>query len=407
MSHHENNDKKYPTEKACRTLFVRNVNYGATEEEIRDSFEKYGKVKQIFSRISTRGMVFVTYSDLRDAENAMKNLQRTNIRGRPIDIHYSLPREEDDKYAEPNKYLKDSLFITLTETENELSVEDARQLFARFGDIKDIREWSKKDQKIVEFFDTDECDKAKDDMEGKAFKGGILSIEYALAPKNNNQSQRSHVGPQRRSRNRDRDRDRNHDKPYHRSPRSDRSNMNFRPERSGVNHMINDLASALQQQAQRFTPAHSVNNDYSPQYPQNEYGIPPVDYQQGYNSSYYPNSYGQNQIQPPMSSYGYQSHPEQYGMPPMNDPRNYVSYRNENINDMPQYSIDQRYSQIPQQQYYDRSPIQQNYSYSNHQEDLQYDNRYIDQINRQQGGISYDYNQQQLRPRNVHQYQNR
>lgn len=59
MSHPENELREL--EKPSKTLFVRNVDYGTTEEEIRDVFEKFGPIKEIFSRISTRGMVFVTF----------------------------------------------------------------------------------------------------------------------------------------------------------------------------------------------------------------------------------------------------------------------------------------------------------------------------------------------------------
>ena len=61
MSHKLEAGGKHPLEKPSRTLFVRNINYDATESEVREIFEKYGVVQDVFSIIETRGMVFVTF----------------------------------------------------------------------------------------------------------------------------------------------------------------------------------------------------------------------------------------------------------------------------------------------------------------------------------------------------------
>ena len=52
---------KHTLEKPTRTLFVRNIDYNATEDEVREVFEKYGYVQGVFSRIDSRGMAFVTF----------------------------------------------------------------------------------------------------------------------------------------------------------------------------------------------------------------------------------------------------------------------------------------------------------------------------------------------------------
>ena len=51
----------HKNEKPCRTLFVRNINYDADPEEVREKFEKFGEIKELFTKIEGRGMAFVTF----------------------------------------------------------------------------------------------------------------------------------------------------------------------------------------------------------------------------------------------------------------------------------------------------------------------------------------------------------
>lgn len=44
-----------------RTLFVRNIAFSVTEEEVKSLFSRYGEVRRIFNLIQKRGMAFVTF----------------------------------------------------------------------------------------------------------------------------------------------------------------------------------------------------------------------------------------------------------------------------------------------------------------------------------------------------------
>lgn len=88
-------------ERPCRTLFVRNVHFDITEDQIRKIFEKYGDIKGIYNLLGKRGLAFITFYDLRAAEKAKREMQEFDLNGRKIDIHFSLPKEdmnqEEDK----------------------------------------------------------------------------------------------------------------------------------------------------------------------------------------------------------------------------------------------------------------------------------------------------------------------
>lgn len=87
-------EERIQRERPCRTLFIRNIKYETNSDDVRRQFEEHGEIKTFFDLISTRGMVFVTYFDLRAAERARDRLQGSEISGRPIDVHYSLPRDD-------------------------------------------------------------------------------------------------------------------------------------------------------------------------------------------------------------------------------------------------------------------------------------------------------------------------
>lgn len=44
-----------------RTLFVRNIAYECSEDELRQMFERYGEIKKLYSLVEKKGMAFITY----------------------------------------------------------------------------------------------------------------------------------------------------------------------------------------------------------------------------------------------------------------------------------------------------------------------------------------------------------
>ena len=70
----------------CRT---ERDQYETPEHLVRAPFDRLGEVSNFFSRLSTRGMCFITFYDLRAAIMAKDTLDGTEVWGRRIDVHYS------------------------------------------------------------------------------------------------------------------------------------------------------------------------------------------------------------------------------------------------------------------------------------------------------------------------------
>jgi len=73
-----------------RALYVRNLPFKITAEEMYDIFGKFGAIRQIRlgNASDTRGTAFVVYEDIFDAKNAVDHLSGFNVCGRYLVVLY-------------------------------------------------------------------------------------------------------------------------------------------------------------------------------------------------------------------------------------------------------------------------------------------------------------------------------
>jgi len=82
---------------ANRILFVKNLNYEITGEDLYDLFGRYGSIRQIRigNEQKSRGTAFVVYDDVMDAKNALDHLNGFHLRERYIVVLYHMPAKQD------------------------------------------------------------------------------------------------------------------------------------------------------------------------------------------------------------------------------------------------------------------------------------------------------------------------
>ncbi|OQR75690.1 pre-mRNA branch site p14 protein-like [Tropilaelaps mercedesae] len=78
-----------------RILYVRNLPYKISTEEMYDIFGKYGGIRQIRvgNTAETRGTAFVVYEDIFDAKNACEHLSGFNVCNRYLVVLYYQPNK--------------------------------------------------------------------------------------------------------------------------------------------------------------------------------------------------------------------------------------------------------------------------------------------------------------------------
>lgn len=81
-----------------KKLFVGNIEWGTTEEDLKELFGQYGEIEEaiiIKDRMSGRskGFGFVTFAEDADAEKAIEALSGQELNGRELVVNEARPRE--------------------------------------------------------------------------------------------------------------------------------------------------------------------------------------------------------------------------------------------------------------------------------------------------------------------------
>lgn len=80
-------------------LFVGNISWNATSDDVKQKFEEVGEVEEIKliidrERGTHKGFGFVTMATPELAQEAMEKLDGVEIDGRPIRVNEAKPRED-------------------------------------------------------------------------------------------------------------------------------------------------------------------------------------------------------------------------------------------------------------------------------------------------------------------------
>jgi len=87
-----------------RALFVKNLSYNVSPEDLFDLFGKFGPIRQVRQGIAnnTKGTAFVVYEDVVDAKQACDKLNGFNFQNRYLVVLYHQP----DKMARSKEDLE-------------------------------------------------------------------------------------------------------------------------------------------------------------------------------------------------------------------------------------------------------------------------------------------------------------
>ena len=77
-----------------RRLYVGNLSYSVTQDQLREFFSNYGEVKEV-DRISGRPFGFVEMSSSSEAEAARTALNGSDFEGRTLKVDEARPRRSE------------------------------------------------------------------------------------------------------------------------------------------------------------------------------------------------------------------------------------------------------------------------------------------------------------------------
>ncbi|KAK9803919.1 hypothetical protein WJX72_005104 [[Myrmecia] bisecta] len=135
-------------DRPSRTLFVANVSPSTEDGELHTLFEPYGEIRTLYTATKQRGFVVVSFFDLRAACLAMHALQRWQLHGQALDIHFSGQKDAGmDKDA-------DQGIVTVFNVDPNIQDAELLRRFSAYGDVKSVQHASGMETcRMVEFYD--------------------------------------------------------------------------------------------------------------------------------------------------------------------------------------------------------------------------------------------------------------
>ena len=89
-------------------LYVGNLSFETTENDLQDLFEQHGTVGEVHLMMDrmtgkSRGFAFVTMNDDAQASAAMSALNGKDLNGRPLTVNEARPREDRPRSGGGNR----------------------------------------------------------------------------------------------------------------------------------------------------------------------------------------------------------------------------------------------------------------------------------------------------------------
>ena len=159
---------------------MRNVAFEVDVHALRADFASFGEIRVWFDLIHRRGMLFVTYYDIRAAEKARVAMNQKAYVGRTLDVHFSLPKDEDQEQHCDREKNQGTLFVVVQDATEPVTYEAFHAHFEPYGEIRAIRTYKDQEHtRFVEYWDSRACVAAHDTLQDSEFLGGRTHIKFA------------------------------------------------------------------------------------------------------------------------------------------------------------------------------------------------------------------------------------
>ncbi|XP_030809919.1 nucleolin [Camarhynchus parvulus] len=173
-------DKK---ERDARTLFLKNLPYRITEDDIKEVFENAVEVRIVMNKDgSSKGMAYIEFKTEAEANKALEEKQGTEIEGRAVVIDFTGEKsQQEHQKGESKTLIVNNLSYAATE-------ETLQEVFKKASSIKvpQNNQGRPKGYAFVDFATTEDAREALNSYNNTEIEGRTIRLEFSAQKGNTN-----------------------------------------------------------------------------------------------------------------------------------------------------------------------------------------------------------------------------
>ncbi|KFQ50932.1 Nucleolin, partial [Pelecanus crispus] len=172
--------KENKKERDARTLFVKNLPYRLTEDEMRDVFENALEVRIVMNKEgNSKGMAYVEFKTEAEANKALEEKQGTEIDGRAMVIDFIGEKSHQEHQKGGGE--RESKTLIVNNLSYAASEETLQELFKKASSIKmpQTNQGRPKGYAFVEFPTTEDAKEALNSCNNTEIEGRAIRLEFS------------------------------------------------------------------------------------------------------------------------------------------------------------------------------------------------------------------------------------
>ncbi|NXI92537.1 NUCL protein, partial [Psophia crepitans] len=172
--------KENKKERDARTLFVKNLPYRLTEDEMREVFENALEIRIVMNKEgNSKGVAYIEFKTEADANKAMEEKQGTEIDGRAMVIDFTGEKSHQDHQKGGGE--KESKTLIVNNLSYAASEETLQEVFKKASSIKmpQTNQGRPKGYAFVEFPTAEDAKEALNSYNNTEIEGRAIRLEFS------------------------------------------------------------------------------------------------------------------------------------------------------------------------------------------------------------------------------------
>ncbi|NXQ79833.1 NUCL protein, partial [Nyctibius grandis] len=172
--------KENKKERDARTLFVKNLPYRLTEDEMRDVFENALEIRIVMNKEgNSKGMAYIEFKTEAEANKALEEKQGTEIDGRAMVIDFTGEKSHQEHQKGGGE--RESKTLIVNNLSYAASEETLQELFTKASSIKmpQNNQGRPKGYAFVEFPTTEDAKEALNSCNNTEIEGRAIRLEFS------------------------------------------------------------------------------------------------------------------------------------------------------------------------------------------------------------------------------------